>query len=66
MSKKICDRCDGCGRVATDENGTPWSHLVGSSDQEFYHIGDVTLWAVTCGKCCGTGTPKQDQQDIIV
>jgi len=50
-----CGRCAGCGKIANDEDGTPWTYwerLPPGSDLAV-RIGLVK--AVTCPDCDGAG-----------
>lgn len=58
--KEKCERCNGCGRIANDEDGTPWSaweSLPPGSDLAV-RLGQVL--PLKCPKCKGKG--KKDKQ----
>lgn len=56
---KQCQKCDGCGQVATDEDESPWTlwEELPESSKLAIHIGLVR--PVQCDKCDGTGQEAQ-------
>lgn len=64
-----CSRCDGCGKIANDEEGTPWiawQSLPPGSDMAV-RLGQVV--PLECPKCGGSGSaddwPRGDTEHLI-
>jgi len=53
--KEKCPRCDGCGKIADDEEGLPWSAWLSIPLQSSMAV----LWGLVkplqCPDCKGTG-----------
>jgi len=58
-----CEKCDGCGKIANDEDETPWSDWLelplGSSAAILMGL----VKPIECPKCKGSGELKEEVGD---
>lgn len=60
MSQTRCGRCDGCGKIANDECGTPWSAWSGLPLRSASAVLVGLVRPLPCPDCGGSGTtPKE-------
>jgi len=52
-----CPRCDGCGRIANDVDGTPWSFWEALPPGSDGAVRAGIVQPVTCPDCGGKGSP---------
>jgi hypothetical protein len=50
-----CGRCEGCGKVANDEDGTPWTHWESLPQQSKLAVQFGLVRPIECPACRGTG-----------
>ncbi len=50
-----CDRCDGCGKIADDSDGTPWKYWIEMPVQSAAAVIIGLVKPIECPKCHGTG-----------
>lgn len=55
MTTSACTTCDGCGRVANDEDMTPWSLWEAMPAASKLAINMGLVRPVTCPDCAGSG-----------
>lgn len=53
--KKKCDKCDGCGAIANDENGTPWKFWEQLPQQSKVAVVFGIVRPIVCPDCLGDG-----------
>lgn len=51
----VCNRCDGCGQIANDDDGTPWKYWAELPYQSAASIVFGLVKPLTCPDCIGTG-----------
>lgn len=54
-SPRKCDRCQGCGKIANDDDGTPWSYWAELEPPANLAVTAGIVKPVTCDKCGGSG-----------
>ena len=59
--KKKCVRCDGCGQIANDEEGTPWTAWLELPLKSSAAVLCGLVEPVECPDCKGTGEVKNMQ-----
>jgi hypothetical protein len=52
---KKCEGCDGCGKIANDEDGTPWSAWTSLPLHSAAAVVAGIVKPITCPGCNGTG-----------
>lgn len=55
---KTCPRCGGCGRIANDVDGTPWSFWEALAPGSDAAVRAGIVQPVTCPDCGGKGSPS--------
>lgn len=55
MMDNKCTKCDGCGKVANDEDQTPWTFWLNLPLQASGAILAGLVRPIDCPKCGGTG-----------
>lgn len=55
LSKAECNRCDGCGSIASGEEGAPWSRWTSLPSESQLAIRMGVVWPIPCPDCNGTG-----------
>jgi hypothetical protein len=50
-----CPKCDGCGRIGTDDEGTPWTFWENLPVKSAAAVMLGLVRPVTCPKCNGSG-----------
>jgi hypothetical protein len=55
MSEEKCEKCDGCGQIANDEDGTPWKFWAELPYQSAIAIRLGLVSPIPCPECKGTG-----------
>ena len=56
--KRPCPRCDGCGEIATDDEGTPWSQWEALPPGSKVAVALGLVQPIPCPACGGTGWEK--------
>ncbi len=51
----ICSRCEGCGQIATDEDGTPWTFWANLEPPANLAVQLGIVRPIECPDCEGTG-----------
>jgi len=57
-----CMRCAGCGQIADDEDGRPWTYHTGKPQAAQMAIWRGWISPIPCPDCGGTGKAKADEQ----
>jgi RecJ-like exonuclease len=52
---KLCQHCDGCGQIANDDEGTPWTFWVDLPVKSAAAVILGLVRPIPCPKCHGTG-----------
>jgi len=60
MSDK-CSRCDGCGQIATDDDGSPWSFWVALPPEAKLAVAGGLVKPIPCPVCGGTGEAAEEK-----
>jgi hypothetical protein len=55
MSDEKCARCDGCGRVASTEDGEPWTAWASLPPGSDLAVRLGVVKPLRCPRCDGTG-----------
>jgi len=63
MSDAKCPKCDGCGKVATDDDQTPWSHWTSLPHASSAAVLMGLVKPVPCPDCGGTGKAAEPKGD---
>ena len=50
-----CWNCEGCGRIANDEEGNPWTYWEKLPEESKAAVRFGIIKPVTCDQCNGTG-----------
>lgn len=50
-----CPACDGCGKIANDEDGTPWTYWAALPLQSSAAVLAGLVRPIPCPKCGGRG-----------
>ena len=50
-----CERCNGCGKIANDEEGTPWSYWESLPPENSLAIRIGVVKPLLCPECNGYG-----------
>lgn len=53
-----CGRCDGCGKIANDDDGTPWKYWLEIPLQSSLAVLAGLVKPIECPECTGTGESK--------
>lgn len=53
-----CDKCDGCGEIANDDDGTPWKYWQEMPAQSALAVAMGLVRPVECPECRGTGVKQ--------
>lgn len=56
-----CPRCDGCGKLANDDEGTPWSRWLDLPLKSSIAVQMGLVRPVVCPVCGGTGQAQQSE-----
>lgn len=51
-----CPKCDGCGRIGTDDEGTPWTAWENLPVKSAAAVVLGFVRPVTCPECAGSGS----------
>lgn len=51
----ICQRCEGCGKIANDEDGTPWTQWENLPVKNAVAVIVGIIKPIPCPQCGGTG-----------
>lgn len=57
--KDDCPRCAGCGKIANDDEGTPWKYWMELPVQSAVAVIAGFVRPLTCPDCRGTGKRQQ-------
>lgn len=67
MSEQPCPCCAGCGRIANDAAGTPWSAWLALPARAAIAVVAGLVKPVTCPACGGSGTVAlADPDDLLI
>lgn len=55
--KDKCPRCEGCGQIANDDDGTPWTYWQELPPGSDLAIQMDLIKPITCPDCLGSGRP---------
>lgn len=55
-----CHNCDGCGKVADDDDQTPWKYYLELPLQSSTAVLMGLIKPITCPACNGTGKEPSD------
>lgn len=55
IQKKKCSRCDGCGQIADDEEGTPWIAWLNLPLKSSLAVLSGLVKPIECPDCKGMG-----------
>lgn len=50
-----CDRCDGCGQLANDDDATPWKYWAELPSPSNLAVVAGIVKPITCPECNGSG-----------
>lgn len=50
-----CSRCDGCGQIANDENGSPWTYWERLPEASKLAVRMLIVRPLKCPDCEGSG-----------
>ena len=56
-----CERCDGCGKIANDEDGTPWTFWEGLPLNTATAVLMGLVRPIPCPECGGSGNKQEDR-----
>lgn len=51
----VCTRCEGCGKIANDEEGSAWTHWENLPEESKLAIKLGLIYPIACPACGGTG-----------
>ncbi len=57
MADDKCDRCDGCGKIASDDEGSPWSAWLALPPGSDLAVRLGVVRPIDCPDCGGAGQP---------
>lgn len=55
-----CERCAGCGKLADDDDGTPWKYWLEMPLQSSTAVLMGVVKPIECPVCKGTGKKEDD------
>lgn len=61
MADDKCPKCEGCGKVATDEDQSPWTYWLELPLQSSLAVLSGIVKPVDCPECGGTGKRKEKE-----
>lgn len=53
--ENACPRCEGCGKIASDDEGTPWTFWAGLPAGSDLAVRMGLVRPLPCPDCAGTG-----------
>jgi predicted nucleic-acid-binding Zn-ribbon protein len=56
-----CPKCEGCGEIANDEDGLPWTHWQELPTAASFAIRLGLIFPIECPECGGTGKAKKER-----
>lgn len=54
-----CERCDGCGKIASSEEGEPWTAWTSMPVNSAIALVMGLVYPVDCPKCHGSGKDSE-------
>ena len=63
MAETQCDRCDGCGQIANDDEGTPWSFWLNLPVKSAVAVMMGIVKPLPCPECGGSGKLEATHAD---
>ncbi len=58
-----CPKCEGCGKIATDEDGTSWSAWLELPLGSSFAVLAGLIKPITCPECGGSGRRKEKKRN---
>ncbi len=62
IKAKKCQRCEGCGQIANDDEGSPWKRWAALPLESAVAVQMGVIHPVPCPDCGGTGEAQPDGQ----
>lgn len=60
----LCPKCEGCGKVANDEEGTPWTFWASLRPGEGLAVQIGAVVPIICPECKGSGKDPNPQETV--
>lgn len=65
IDENRCDRCDGCGKIASGEEGAPWSMWLEMPLKSCAAVLMEIVKPIPCPKCGGTGKRSEAREGAV-
>lgn len=59
QERGMCNGCDGCGKIANDDDATPWTYWENLPESGKLAVRLGVIFPRRCPRCDGTGFAKE-------